>query len=159
RFAAAEQLAELRGRIATPVLFGGGTLAIVTNPGALMTTTAGRDAMLELVALASGGNGLIVIEEARSGAKAPGQAKLAEAIRAGGGTVKLFESPKEGGFAAWIEGEARSHGMQLQPGAAKAIASRVGGFVREGDAERRDQTRRAAMELDKLDLFRPATPI
>jgi DNA polymerase III delta subunit len=159
RLAAAEQLAELRGRIATPVLFGGGTLAVVTNPGALMTTTQGRDAMLELVSLASGGNGLVVIEEARSGAKAPGQPKLAEAIRATGGAVKLFESPKEGGFAAWVEAEARGRGMHLQPGTAKAIATRVGGFVREGDAERRDQTRRAAMELDKLDLYRPSAPI
>jgi len=159
RLVASEQLAELRGRIGTPVLFGGGTLAVVTNPGALMTTTQGRDAMLELVGLASGGNGLVVVEEARSGAKAPGQPKLAEAIRAAGGALKLFESPKEGGFAAWIEAEARGRGMHLLPGTAKAIATRVGGFVREGDAERRDQTRRAAMELDKLDLYRPSAPI
>jgi DNA polymerase III delta subunit len=159
RPAAAEQLAELRGRIGTPVLFGGGTLAVVTNPGALMTTTQGRDAMLELVTLASGGNGLVVVEEARTGAKAPGQPKLAEAIRAVGGRVTFFESPKEGGFAAWIDSEARDRGMRLLPGAAKAIATRVGGFVREGDAERRDQTRRAAMELDKLALYRLAGPI
>src|SRR4029078_13444588 len=30
-----------------------------------------------------------------------------------------------------------------------------GGVVREGDAERRDQTRRAAMEIVKLALYRP----
>ena len=34
RNAAPAQLAELHGRIATPVLFGGGTLAVVRNPGA-----------------------------------------------------------------------------------------------------------------------------
>jgi len=61
RLAASEQLGELRNRIATPVLFGGGTLAVVTNPGALMVTTAGRQAMLDLVPLAAGGNGLVIV--------------------------------------------------------------------------------------------------
>jgi len=159
RLAASEQLGELRNRIATPVLFGGGTLAVVTNPGALMVTTAGRQAMLDLVPLAAGGNGLVIVEESRSGAKAPGQPKLAEAIRASGGHVRLFEAPREGALAAWIDSEARDRGMRLAPSASKAIAMRVGGFVREGDAERRDQTRRAAMELDKLDLYRPGVSI
>jgi DNA polymerase III delta subunit len=155
----AAQLAELQNRIATPVLFGGGILAVVTNAGALMVTAEGRDAMLGLVPLAASGNGLVVIEEARSGAKAPGLTRLADAIRDAGGVVRRFDAPREGALAAWIDNEARDRGMRLASGASKAIATRVGGFVREGDAERRDQTRRAAMELDKLDLYRPDAAI
>jgi len=49
--------------------------------------------------------------------------------------------------------------MQLAPGAAKTLAERVGGFVREADAERSQQTRIASMELDKLALYRGEAPI
>ncbi len=62
-------------------------------------------------------------------------------------------------LAAWIDSEARDRGIRLATGAAKELAARIGGFVREGDADRRDQTRRATMELDKLALYRPDTPI
>ncbi len=153
------QIAEIQSRIATPVLFGGGTLAVVSNAGALMVTTEGRDAVLALVGLTAPGNGLVIVEQARSGARGPGQLKLAKAIQDAGGVIREFPSPREGGLAAWIDSEARDRGMRLAPGAAKEIASRIGGFVREGDADRRDQTRRAAMELDKLALYRPDASI
>ena len=42
----------------------------------------------------------------------------------------------EGALAGWIEAEARDRGLVLGPGAAKELAERIGGFVREGDAER-----------------------
>ena len=155
RNAAPAQIAELHGRIATPVLFGGGTLAVVRNPGALMVRTEDREALLAIVPLAAGGNGLVIVDETASGAKAPGQPKLAEAIRSAGGFVKQIDSPREGALAAWIDGEARDRGMRLAQGASKELAARIGGFVREGDADRRDQTRRAAMELEKLALYRP----
>ena len=70
-----------------------------------------------------------------------------------------FKAPKEGALAGWIEGEARERGLALAPGTAKALAERVGGFVREGDTERTYQTRLASMELDKLALYRGAEPI
>ena len=155
RNAAPAQIAELHGRIATPVLFGGGTLAVVRNPGGLMVRTEDREAMLAIVPLAAGGNGLVIVDETASGDKAPGQPKLAEAIRSAGGFVKQIDSPREGALAAWIDGEARDRGMRLAQGASKELAARIGGFVREGDADRRDQTRRAAMELEKLALYRP----
>jgi DNA polymerase III delta subunit len=156
---AASLIAEVHGRVATPVMFGGGTMAVVANPGALAVRNEDRDALLGLIPLVAPGNALVFVEAAASGAKEPGQKKLAEAIRAAGGEVRRFESPKEGALAAWIDNEARDRDVRLAPGAARELATRIGGFVREGDAERRDQTRRAAMEIDKLALYRPEGPV
>ena len=155
RNAAAAQIAEIHGRVATVTMFGGGTLAVVANPGALAVRTEDRDALIGLVSLVADGNALAFIEASPTGARAPGQPKIAEAVKAAGGKVKAIESPKEGALAAWIESEARDRGLRLGVGAAKELAGRIGGFVREGDAERRDQTRRASMEIHKLALYRP----
>jgi len=152
---AASLIGGVHGRVATPVMFGGGTMAVVANPGALAVRNEDRDALLGLIPLVAPGNALVFVEAAPSGAKEPGQKKLAEAIKAAGGEVRRFESPKEGALAAWIDSEARERDVRLAPGSAKELATRIGGFVREGDAERRDQTRRAAMEIDKLALYRP----
>lgn len=156
RNAAAALIGELRGRVATATMFGGGTLAVVTSPGALTVRNEDRDALLATIPLIADGNALAIVEQTRSGAKGPGQAKLAEAVKAAGGRIEGLESPKEGALAAWIESEARDRDVRLAPGAAKELAIRIGGFVREGDAERRDQTRRASMEIDKLALYRPS---
>lgn len=155
RAAAATQIAEVHGRVATVTMFGGGTLAVVANPGALAVRTEDRDALIGLVPLVADGSALVFVEETATGAKAPGQTKLAEAVRGAGGKVRGIVSPKEGALAAWIDSEARERGVRLGVGAAKELATRIGGFVREGDAERRDQTRRASMEIDKLALYRP----
>ena len=88
------------------------------------------------------------------GSAGPAQKRLAEAIAAAGGTIREFKSPRAGALAGWIEAEARERGLRLASGTAKTLAERVGGFVQEGDAERRYQTRIASMELDKLALFR-----
>ncbi len=156
---ASGQIDQLRTRVASPVLFGGGTLAVVSNPGALTVKSEDRDALLGTVELVAPGNGLVFVEQSASGAKGPGQAKLATAIQAAGGLVRNHESPKEGGLAIWIESEARDRGIHLGAGAAKELARRIGGFVREGDADRRDQTRRASMELEKLATYRPDASI
>jgi DNA polymerase III delta subunit len=153
---AASVIGEIHGRVATPVMFGGGTLAVVANPGALAVRNEDRDELLSLLPLVAPGNALVFVEAAVTGAKEPGQKKIAEAVRSAGGEVRRFESPKEGALAAWIDSEARDRDVRLAAGAAKELAIRIGGFVREGDAERRDQTRRAAMELEKLALYRPA---
>jgi DNA polymerase III delta subunit len=155
RAAAAAQIAEVHGRVATVTMFGGGTLAVVSNPGALAVRTEDRDALIGLVGLVADGNALVFLEGTATGAKSAGQTKLAEAVRGAGGKVRGIESPKEGALAAWIESEARDRGVRLAIGAARELATRIGGFVREGDAERRDQTRRASMEIDKLALYRP----
>jgi DNA polymerase III delta subunit len=153
---AATLIGEIHGRVATPVMFGGGTLAVVANAGALVVRGEDRDALVGLIPLVAPGNALVFTEAAPSGAKVPGQKKLADAILAAGGDVRRFESPKEGALAAWIDSEARDRDVRLAADAARELAMRIGGFVREGDAERRDQTRRAAMEIDKLGLYRPS---
>jgi len=156
---AAGLIAGLNERVATPVMFGGGTLAIVSNAGALVVKGEHRDAFLASIDLVASGNGLVVLEASSSGTKEPAQKRLAEAIKMAGGTVRGFASPKGGALAGWIEAEARDRGLTLAPGSARTLAERVGGFVQEGDAERRDQTRIASMELDKLALYRGGEPI
>ena len=116
---AASLIGEVHGRVATPVMFGGGTMAVVANPGALAVRNEDRDALLGLIPLVAPGNALVFVEAAPSGAKEPGQKKLAEAIKAAGGEVRRFESPKEGALAAWIDSEARERDVRLAPGSAK----------------------------------------
>jgi DNA polymerase III delta subunit len=156
---AATHLALLHERIATSVMFGGGTLAVVSNVGALMRTTVGRDAMLAAVGLLASGNAMVILDVTKSGARGPSQKRLSEAIKVAGGAITDHSSPKGGSLAGWIEREARGRGMALEPGAAREIALRVGGFVDENDAVRQFQTRNASMELDKLALYRDSNPI
>jgi DNA polymerase III delta subunit len=159
RNGASGQVAELTARLSTPVMFGGGTLAIVSSPGSLVLRTADRDAFLSAMTLIAPGNGLVILAVADGAARAPAPKRLADAVTAGGGTVRRFQAPKASGLAGWIEAEARDRGLLLGPGAAKALAERIGGFVTEGDAERTQQTRIASMELDKLGLYRGVAPI
>ena len=152
-------IANLHLRVGTPVMFGGGTLAIVMNAGALVVKGDDRDAFLATIALIAPGNALVILEASQSGAKTPSPKRLADAVSAAGGTVRQFTSPKGGALSGWIEAEARERGLHLLSGTAKVLAERVGGFVQEGDAERRQQTRIASMELDKLALYRGTEPI
>jgi len=159
RNSATRIIADLHERVATPVMFGGGTLAVVVNAGALVVKNEDRDAFLATLEVVAPGNALAILDASQSGAKAPTPKRLADAIAAAGGTVRQSKSPREGALAGWIEAEARDRGLRLAPGAAKALAERVGGFVKEGDAERTHQTRLASMELDKLALYRGTEPI
>ena len=154
RNAAADLLAKLHERVATPVMFGGGTLAVVSKAGPLLVKGEHRDAFLALVGLVAPGNALAILDASPSGAKGPSQKRLASAVAAAGGTIREFKAPRAGALAGWIEAEARERGLTLSKGVAGLIAERVGGFVQEGDAERRHQTRNASMELDKLALYR-----
>ena len=159
RNAATGLIADLHERVATPVMFGGGTLAIVMNAGALVVKGEDRDAFLAAMTVVAPGNALAILDASQTGAKGPAPKRLADAVAAVGGTVRQFTSPKGGALSGWIDAEARQRGLQLAPGTAKALAERIGGFVQEGDAERRHQTRIASMELDKLALYRGMAPI
>lgn len=152
-------IADLHLRVGTPVMFGGGTLAIVMNAGSLIVKGEDRDAFLAAIKLVAPGNALVILDASRSSARTPAPKRLADAIAEAGGTIRQFASPKGGAFSGWIEAEARDRGLHLLPGAAKVLAERVGGFVQEGDTERRQQTRIASMELDKLALYRGDAPI
>ena len=152
-------IANLHERVATPVMFGGGTLAVVVNPGALVVKNEDRDAMLATMTVVAPGNALVILDASQSGARAPAPKRLADAVAAAGGTVRQFQSPKGGALTGWIDAEARERGLTLVPGTAKLLAERIGGNVQEADAERRHQTRIASMELDKLALYRGTAPI
>jgi DNA polymerase III delta subunit len=156
---AGELIARLHERVATPVMFGGGALAVVTEPGPLVQKAEHRAALLAALASLAPGNAVVILDASQSGAKAPSQKRLADAVTAAGGAVRRFDSPRRGALAGWIEAEARQRGLQLAPGAAKALAERIGGFVDLNDIERRHHTRIASMELDKLSLYRGAAPI
>jgi DNA polymerase III delta subunit len=150
-------IGEVRERLATGTMFGSGTLAILSNAGPLVRRGEDRDALLAAIGLLAEGNGLIVVEETDSGKKDPPSKAFSDAIRAAGGEVRPFVAPREGGLAAWIEARARERAIALGPGAAKELATRIGGFVREGDVDRRQQGRLAVTELEKLALRHAST--
>jgi DNA polymerase III delta subunit len=145
---------EVRLRLATGSLFGGGTLAVLSGIGPLVRARADREALLAALDEIAPGNGLVVLEETESGRREPPHAAFLEALAARGGEVRRFDAPREGALTAWIEARAREQRVTLGPGAAKELATRVGGFVREADVDRRSQVRSAAMELEKLALRR-----
>ncbi len=147
-------LADLTERLATGAMFDGGTLVVLAGLGQLVRRNQDRDALLATLPLIAPGNGLAIAEETDSGRKDPPSKTFAEAIRAAGGEVRRFEAPREGALANWLEARARERSITLGPGAARELATRVGGFVREGDVDRRQQGRVAVMELEKLSLLR-----
>lgn len=155
---AAELVAQLNERVATPVMFGGGSLAVVTNPGPLVQSIELRTAFLATLTLVAPGNGLVIVDATRSGPGAKPAKRLADAVVAAGGTVRQYASPGTS-MTGWIEGEAKHREVQLARGTARALAERIGGLVSQGDIERRHQTRVASMELEKLALYRGTTPI
>jgi DNA polymerase III delta subunit len=150
---AGEQTARLAERLLTPVMFGGGTLAIVRNPGALTKSTEHRDRLLGAIDGLAPGNAIVIVEAStQSNPKGPGQKRLADAIAAGGGVAVRCMAPAPSGLGAWIETEARERGLALAPGAARTLAERLGSRVTEGDVDRRFVSRIASGELDKLAL-------
>ena len=149
---AATGAAQLHERLATATLFGGGTLAVVTNPGALVRRNDTRDRVIEAISMLAAGNALAFVEAAKSGAKGPGSKRLVDAVKAAGGAVAQAMAPRPTALGAWIETEARDRGLPLAPGAARALADRLGSRVTQGDVERRYLSRIASGELDKLAL-------
>ena len=133
-------------------MFGGGSVAIISGAGALIRSAEARAQLLGAFETIAPGNGLAVVEETESGAKDPPSKPLADAIRGAGGEVRPLKAPREGELAAWIESRARERSIKLGQGTARELATRVGGFVREGDVERQHQGRIAVMELEKLAL-------
>jgi DNA polymerase III delta subunit len=150
-------------RVATGALFGGGTLVIVADPAPLIRAKANRDELIAALATIAPGNALVFTDGLdrypKDGRLTADRAALAAAVEAAGGEVRGFAAPKEGGMARWIEDRARERRMTLERGAAQVLAERVGGFVKEGDVDRRRQGQLAAQELDKLALYRPDGPI
>ena len=148
----ARLLGEIRERLATGSMFGSGSVAIIRGAGALVRSSEGKAQLFEAIATIAPGNGLVVLEETESGAKDPPSKTVADAVRGAGGDVRPFVAPRQDALAAWIETRARERQIKLATGVARELATRVGGFVREGDVERQYQGRLAVMELEKLAL-------
>ncbi len=149
---AATSAAQLHERLATSTLFGGGTLAVVANPGALTRRNDTRDQVLGALGSMAAGNAVVFVESAKSNAKGPGPKRLADAVRAAGGRVVPAPAPRPSSLGSWIEAEARDRGMPLAPGAARELGERLGSRVTEGDVDRRHLSRIASGELAKLAL-------
>ena len=152
-------LAQLAERIATAPLFGGGTLAIVADPGPLLRSKADREGLERAIGSLAPGNGLVFLESTGDGRRAAALEGLEAAVKAAGGEVREFKAPREAGLAAWIGQRAAERGIALDAAAAEELARRVGGFVREGDVDRRGQGALAVAELEKLALYRPGAAI
>jgi len=153
----ADRIAE---RVATAPLFGGGTLVVLSDPAPLLRSKAERDAVTALLGAVAPGNALVFLDPIDgSGRRSAAVDALREAVRSAGGDTREFKAPKEGQLAAWIEQRARERSIRLGRGAAQVLAERVGGFVREGDIDRRRQGQLAVGELEKLSLYRPGGEI
>ncbi len=151
---------EIAERVATATLFGGGTLVVVEDPMPLVRAKAEREALLAAVAAVAPGNALVFLEPIDGSGRRPKSLEdLAAAVGEAGGEVRPVMAPREGGMARWIEDRAAERGMQMERGAAEALARKIGAFVREGDVDRRRQGRLAVAELEKLAVYRLDAPV
>ncbi|MFL5679907.1 MAG: DNA polymerase III subunit delta [Chloroflexota bacterium] len=155
----ATTIGRIAERVGTASMFGGGTFVVVVDPAPLARTKEDRDALVALIANVAPGNALVFLETSDGSRRPAALDAISKAVAAAGGTVRELKAPKEGQLASWIERRAKERGVTLGPGAAREIALRVGGFVREGDVDRRRQGQLAVGELDKLALYRPAAVV
>jgi DNA polymerase-3 subunit delta len=72
--------------------------------------------------------------------KAP--ARLANAVGAAGGKVVDYDAPKAKELAGWVVAQARDHGLQLRPDAARTLVAVVG-----------ERQQRLAREVERLALL------
>jgi len=154
-------LTEIEQRLATAPLFGGGTLVVVRQPGALVREGTARARLLSVIAGVPPGNGLCLCELAGSGPSraSAGAEILHKAVTSAGGVVRVFPVPTRERMEAWIMVRGRELGIEMGQGAARLLAERVGAYVRESDVDRRRQTELVDGELQKLSLYRPGGTI
>jgi DNA polymerase III delta subunit len=149
-------------RVATATMFGGGTLAVVVDPAPLLRSKVEREELERAIRAVAPGNALVFQATTDVGKqeRRPAALRTLEAtVLKAGGDARTFEAPSAGGLTAWIEGRATELGVRLELGAARELARRVGGFVREGDVDRRGQGWMAVAELRKLSLYRAGDPV
>ncbi len=137
-------------------LFGAGTLVIIRQPAGLLAEKEARGRLLALVGILPLGNALCVTDLTAAGARTPAaRGALHDAIRDAGGVVQEFKVPGSGQLEPWLVKRAKELNIELQPAAARLLAERVGGHIREADVDRRRRTELANAELEKLALYRP----
>ncbi len=148
-------LDELEERVLSAPLFGGGTLAVLRNPGPFAREKQSRERLLRLVNAVPPGNGLAFVELVEGGRPGKTTEALRRAVADAGGEVREFPALVRDRMERWLEERAAELGVRLGPGAAKLLAERVGAAVRENDIDRRRQSQLANAELEKLALYRP----
>jgi DNA polymerase III delta subunit len=149
-------LDEIEARLTTGTLFGGGTLVVVRQPGALARDRATRDRIAGLLGAVAPGNALAFADLAGADGKTSATSSaIRDAVAAAGGLVREYPALTRDRLEGWLATRAGQLGVTLGPGAARLLAERVGGLVREGDVDRRRQTTMANAELEKLALYRP----
>jgi DNA polymerase III delta subunit len=156
----ARTLDDVEEHLATAPLFGGGTLVVVRQPGSLAVESTARERLLRLIRDIPPGNALCFTDLVASGAKGPSaKGVVRDAVAEAGGLVRELAVPPAGRLEGWLVDQARLLGATLQPDAARLLAQRVGGHVREADVDRRRRTELAHAELEKLALYRLDGPI
>ena len=150
---------EIGARVSTAPMFGGGTIAIVSDPFPLVKAKVGAEAMDRVIGTVAPGNALVFVDVTTdlNPRKRPAWSRnLAAAVVGAGGSEKTFRAPGSGGeMTAWVQGRAAELGLRIEPDAARELATRLGAFVTEADV---DRTRIGAMaigELEKLALYKP----
>ena len=152
--------AQIAERVATAPMFGGGTVAVVTDPGPLLRSKDAREAVERSLAQVAPGNALVFVEQGDAGNKRPQMLQALEAaVVKAGGEAKSFPAPRAGELAGWLRNLAKDRGIELERDASEELARRVGGFVSEGDVDRQRMGTLASLELDKLALYRQAAPV
>jgi len=157
-------LDELRRRVATGGLFGGGTICVVAGAGRLGRTKELREGLGALLSTMAPGNGVVLVDHRAKrpnlrAARPDGPGELATIVRDRGGKVVECISPAPGELASWILARAKAAGREIAGDAAKEIAQRIGSEVREPDLDRSGMRMTAAIELEKLMLAVPSGPI
>lgn len=153
-------LGQVAERVATAPMFGGGCVAVVTDPGPLLRSKDAREALDRTLALVAPGNALVFIEQGDAGSKRPAMYQgLEAAVVRSGGESRAFAAPRAGELAGWLRNLATERGLILERDASEELARRVGGFISEGDVDRQRQGSLAAAELEKLGIYRQAAPI
>ncbi len=155
-------LEEVLARLGSAPLFGGGTIAILTQAEVLIGSRSPDQRVARIDRLLDGvapGNALAILDLREPGLRPSATIEaLRTAVAERGGEVRELRTPTEGKMTAWLLEQARERGIRLEPAAAAELAARVGAFVREGDIDRRGMARLASSELDKLGHYRGAEP-
>ena len=161
RVAGAEiNAAQIAERVGTAPMFGGGCVAVVTDPGPLLRSKDSREALERALSVVAPGNALVFVEQGDAGKKrAAMYVALESAVIRTGGESREYAAPKAAHLAGWLRNLAAERGVTLDRDASEELARRVGGFVAEGDVDRQRQGALAAGELEKLAIYRQAAPI
>lgn len=135
----------------------GAHLTVLRQPlRAAGRSNAAADRLVALVDELPPGSALALVEErpSRDITKPPALLKrLADAVKARGGTVAEHGAPRRGELRGWITSHAALLGVRIEVRAAHVLAERIGGAIWETDIERGEMTRIADGELRKLATF------